>query len=245
MRLNGKVALISGAAKGMGAEHARAIVKEGGKVVLGDILDAANATLATELGAANALAVHLDVTNTQDWAKAVEAGEAKFGKIDVLINNAGILHAAPIAEYSDADWDRIIAINLTGAMKGIRAVTPAMRRAGSGSIINISSTAGIKAFAGILGYVTAKFGLRGMTKAAAIELAADRIRVNSIHPGNIETDMTAGLYQSLRHVPMERMGTPAEISNLMIYLASDESSFSTGAEFVADGGETAGMPNLF
>ena len=245
MRLEGKVALISGAAKGMGASHARAVVREGGKVIIGDVLDGASQELAASLGDDRAIAVHLNVVDSDDWHKAVDAGLAKFGKIDVLVNNAGILHAAPIEDYTDADWQRIIDINLTGAMKGIRAIAPTMRKAGGGSIINISSTAGIKGFAGILGYVTTKFGLRGMTKAAAIELASLHIRVNSIHPGNIETDMTAGLYPSLKHVPMDRMGSAEEISNLVVYLASDESSFSTGAEFIADGGETAGMPSLF
>lgn len=245
MRLNGKVALISGAAKGMGASHARAIVAEGGKVILGDISDEQIKHLAAELGSDNALGVHLDVTSSSDWAQAVKAGVDRFGKINVLVNNAGILHGAPLQDYEDQDWYRLMDINLNGVFKGVRAVIPAMKACAGGSIINISSTAGMKGFSGASAYVTSKFAIRGLTKAAAVELAKDCIRVNSVHPGNIDTDMIAGMYKKLPHVPMERMGKAEEISSLVVFLASDESSFSTGAEFIADGGEIAGMPNLF
>lgn len=240
MRLDGKVALISGAARGMGASHARKIVEHGGKVLLGDILDDETASLAEELGGDNARAVHLDVRSTADWATAVDQGNQAFGVINVLVNNAGILHASPIEDYSDEDWQRILDVNVTGAFKGIRAVTPTMKNMG-GSIINISSVAGLRAFPRVIGYVTGKFALRGMTKSAAIELAQYDIRVNSVHPGNVSTDMIDGLHEHFKHVPMQRPGTPHEISELVVFLASDESSFSTGAEFIADGGETAGM----
>ncbi|MGD9661683.1 MAG: glucose 1-dehydrogenase [Porticoccaceae bacterium] len=245
MRLEGKVALISGAAKGMGASHARAIISEGGKVILGDISDEHTNSLAAELGDDNALAVHLDVTSASDWEQAVKTGVERFGKINVLVNNAGILHGAPLENYEDKDWYRLMDVNLNGVFKGIRAIIPAMKACGGGSIINISSTAGMKGFAGASAYVTSKFGIRGLTKAAAVELAMDGIRVNSVHPGNIDTDMIAGMYKKLPHVPMERMGKAEEISHLVVFLASDESSFSTGAEFLADGGEIAGMANLF
>lgn len=240
MRLSGKVALISGGARGMGAAHSRAIVREGGKVVIADIAADEGTRLAEELGD-SALFVELDVTSTPSWANAVATAVRHFGKLNVLVNNAGILHSSPIESYADEDWDRLLAINLSGTFKGMRAAVPELRKHAPASIINISSTAGLKGFAMVTAYVTSKFGVRGMTKAAAIELAPDRIRVNSIHPGNIATDMIAGVYPNFHHVPMDRAGQPDEISALVIYLASDESSFSTGAEFVADGGETAGV----
>jgi 3alpha(or 20beta)-hydroxysteroid dehydrogenase len=228
----------------MGASHARAIVAAGGQVVLGDLLDEEGEALAAELGDA-ALYVHLDVTKTEDWARAVEAAETAFGKLNVLVNNAGILNGAPIAEFTDDAWDKIIAINLTGQFKGIRAATPLLKRSAPSSIINVSSTAGIKGFPGVAGYNASKFGVRGLTKSVAIELAADGVRANSVHPGNINTKMIEGVYDGFPHVPMLRAGEPSEITNLIVYLASDESSFSTGAEFIADGGETTGQPNVF
>lgn len=239
MRLQGKVALISGAARGMGASHARLIVEQGGKVILGDILDDLTNALVEELGEKNALPVHLDVSSTEDWSNAVAAGVEKFGLINVLINNAGILYGSPIEEYSDEEWERIISINVTGSFKGIRAVTPGMKEHG-GSIINISSNAGLQAFPQVIGYVTSKFATRGMTKSAAIELAPYNIRVNSVHPGVVKTDLTDGLHDHRKFIPMNRVADSSEISQLVIYLASDESSFSTGSEFVADGGESAG-----
>ena len=243
-RLEGKVALISGGARGMGASHARAILAHGGKVVIGDILDEEGNKLANELGN-DAVYVHLDVTSTQNWKDAVATAENTFGKLNVLINNAGILKTGAIEEFSDEDWDQIIAINLTGAFKGMRASIPLLKKSAPSSIINISSTAGIKGFPGVVGYNTSKFGVRGMTKTAAIELGTSGVRVNSVHPGNVNTKMIEGLYDAFPHVPMQRAGEPSEITNLIVYLASDESSFSTGAEFVADGGETAGTPNVF
>ena len=245
MDVTGKVVLISGAARGMGAHEARRFAEAGACVILGDVLDDEVRALAEELGDARALAVPLDVSQSEDWEGAVAAGVARFGQIDVLVNNAGILRFSDIETCSDEEWEKVLSINLGGAFKGIRAVLPVMKRNGSGSIINISSTAGLKAFGGVSAYVTSKFGIRGLTKAAAVELAGHSIRVNSVHPGNIDTDMVEDLYPNFNHVPMKRMGQPDEIANLVIYLASDASSFSTGAEFVADGGETGGMPDLF
>lgn len=241
-RLAGKVALVSGGARGLGASHVRSIIKEGGKAVIGDLLDSEGEALAAELGEA-ALFVHLDVTNDADWQKAVALAQKHFGKLNVLVNNAGILNAAPTEDYSNDAWDKIIAVNLTGTFKGIRAALPALKAAAPNSIINTSSTAGLKGFAGTIGYNATKFGVRGLTKSLAVELADSGVRVNSIHPGNTATDMIDGLYKTFRHVPMRRAGKPIEISNLVVFLASDESTFSTGAEFIADGGETAGLPH--
>jgi 3alpha(or 20beta)-hydroxysteroid dehydrogenase len=243
-RLAGKVALVSGGARGMGASHARAIVDAGGRVVIGDLLDDEGTALAADLGAA-AVYVHLDVTSTEDWKQAVALAESTFGALSVLINNAGILNQAPIEEFTDEAWDKIIAINLTGQFKGIRAATPLLKRSAPSSIINVSSTAGIKGFPGVAGYNASKFGVRGLTKSVAVELAGDGVRVNSVHPGNVNTTMIEGVYDGFPHVPMQRAGEPSEITNLVLFLASDESSFSTGAEFIADGGETTGQPNVF
>lgn len=244
MDFENKVVMISGAAKGMGAQHARAFAARGAKLVLGDVADAELTALCNELGG-DVLAVHLDVSKTSDWDAAVNSAMERFGRIDVLVNNAGILRIAPIEEYTDDTWDQVIGINLSGTFKGIRAVIPAMKAAGGGSIVNISSTAGLKGFQSCSAYIASKFGIRGLTKSAAIELAPHNIRVNSVHPGNIETEMTDGLYPNYKHVPMNRIGQPDEISKLVMFLASDDSSFSTAAEFVADGGETGGMPDLF
>lgn len=245
MDVDGKVVLITGAGQGMGAEAAAAFAARGAKVVLADVLDDKVHPLAKELGEDQALAVHLDVRSTVEWGKAVEASIKRFGRIDVLINNAGILRFTPVDECSDEEWELVTSINLDGTFKGIRAVAPAMKAAGGGSIINVSSTSGLKAFSSVPAYVASKFGVRGLTKAAALDLAPFHIRVNSIHPGNIQTPMIDGLYEAFKHVPMNRAGHPSEISNLALFLASDASSFSTGAEFTADGGETAGMPALF
>lgn len=245
MSVSGKVVLISGAAKGMGANEARAFAAAGAKVVLGDVLDDQARALASELGEDKAVAVHLDVRSAADWAHAVATAQSRFGRLDVLVNNAGILRLTEIETCTDEEWDLVLGINLAGTFKGIRAAIPAMKAAGGGSIVNISSTAGLKGFGSVPAYISSKFGVRGLTKAAAIELAPSNIRVNSVHPGNIATDMVDGLYPNFKHVPMNRLGRPDEISKLVLFLASDDSSFSTGAEFVADGGETSGMPNLF
>jgi 3alpha(or 20beta)-hydroxysteroid dehydrogenase len=240
-RLKGKVALVTGGIGGMGEAHARAIVAEGGKVVIADLDDSRGRELAAELGP-DAVYVHLDVTSTDDWAHAIAATKAAFGKMNVLVNNAGILGFSPIATYSDGDWERIIAVNLTGTFKGIRAAVPLLVESAPSSIINVSSTAGLKGFANVAGYTASKYGIRGLTKSVAIELADDNVRVNSVHPGNIATKMIEGFFTGFPHVPMKRAGYPSEIADLIVFLASDESSFSTGAEFIADGGETAGQP---
>ena len=239
-RLDGKVALISGGARGMGASHARAMVAHGAKVVLGDILDADGEALAAELGDAAAY-VHLDVTNRNDWDAAVATALERFGKLNVLVNNAGIANFAPIGEYTPEQWDTIIAINLTGVFNGINAAVDALKAGAPSSIINISSTAGIQGYTALPGYNAAKFGVRGLTKSVALDLGIDNVRANSVHPGVIATPMTENLDTPQKHVALRRVGQPVELSNLVVFLASDESSFSTGAEFIADGGETAGL----
>ena len=245
-RLAGKVALISGGSRGMGASHARAMVAEGAKVVLGDILDDEGAAVAAELGDDVAAYVHLDVTDRAQWAAAVATTVERFGKLDVLINNAGIVNWGPIGEFTGEQWDTIIAINLTGVFNGIDAAVEALKAAAPSSIINISSTAGLQGYAPIPGYNAAKFGVRGLTKSVALALGSANVRANSVHPGMVVTPMTEGLERSQRHVALGRLGEPMELSNLIIFLASDESSFCTGAEFVADGGETAGLaPDAF
>ncbi|WP_430647461.1 glucose 1-dehydrogenase [Agromyces sp. GXS1127] len=240
-RVSGKVALISGGARGMGASHARLLVQEGAKVVIGDLLDDEGAALAAELGEANARYVHLDVTDYAQWESAVATATEVFGRLDVVVNNAGIANFGSIEDYTLEAWDTILKINLTGVFYGIKSAIPALKESGAGSIINISSTAGLQGYEALPGYNAAKFGVRGLTKNAALDLGRYNIRVNSVHPGVIRTPMTEELETPQNHVALHRVGEPIELSNLILFLASDESSFSTGAEFIADGGETAGL----
>lgn len=241
-RVFNKVAIVTGGTGGMGTTHARALVAEGAKVVIADLDDAKGEALAAELGE-NARSVHLDVTSEDDWATAVAATLEAFGRIDVLVNNAGIANGAPITEFDAEAWRRIIDINLTGTFLGIRAVSPIMADAGSGSIINISSVEGLRGSAGLHGYVASKFGVRGLTKSVALELGPRGVRVNSVHPGFIETPMTAGIDAGDLLIPLGRGARPEEVSQTIVFLASDESSYSTGAEFVVDGGLVAGVPH--
>jgi 3alpha(or 20beta)-hydroxysteroid dehydrogenase len=243
-RLEGKVALISGGASGMGATHARAIVAHGGKVVIADIADDAGKSLAEELGD-SAVYSHLDVVKKTDWAAAVDLAESRFGALNVLVNNAGILNYGGLGDYSLELWERTLAINLTGAFLGITESLEALKRARPASIINVSSAAGLVGIAGSHGYTASKFGLRGLTKSTALELADSGIRVNSIHPGGVRTPMLAGFVGAEDQDEtslLKRLAEPEEVSALVVYLASDESSFSTGSEFVVDGGMTAGTP---
>jgi 3alpha(or 20beta)-hydroxysteroid dehydrogenase len=237
-RLPGKVALISGGARGMGASHARAIVREGGSVLVGDVLEAEGEALCDELGDA-ARFVRLDVTREEDWTSAVERATRTFGRLNVLVNNAGICTAGSLFDYSLADWNRIIGINLTGQFLGMKAAVGALIDAAPSSIINISSTQGMEGIAQLHGYTASKFGVRGLTKSAALELAAQDVRVNTICPGTIATPMNEGLDVSGFN-PMNRKADPQEVSSLVVYLAGDESSFISGTEIVVDGGELAG-----
>ncbi len=238
-RFDGRVALISGGARGMGAEHVRALVAEGARVVFGDVLDDEGTALAAELGDA-ARYVHLDVTDDSQWNAAVAVAEEAFGPVGLLVNNAGIVAFGTVADMEPAAFRHVIEVNLTGVYLGMHAAIPSLRRAGDGVIVNISSTAGMMGYAGINAYVASKWGVRGLTKAAAMELAADGIRVLSIHPGPVRTPMTAGLGDGLiagQAIP--RMGEPEEITKLLLFLAAD-ATFSTGSEWIADGGALLG-----
>ena len=238
-RVAGKVALITGAARGMGAAHARRFIAEGASVVLGDILDAEGAALAAELGS-DARYIRLDVTKPDDWAAAVALCVADFGGLHILVNNAGIFGGAAIVDHPLDLWQRMIEINLTGVFLGIRAATTALVASGSGSIINISSVAGLRGAPGGSAYVASKFGVRGLTKAVAAELAPFGVRCNSVHPGIIDTPMAEGLNTQGYDYPLGRMARSEEVTNLVLYLASDEASYSTGSEFIVDGGLTMG-----
>lgn len=223
----------------MGESHARELVRQGARVVIGDVLDDAGEMVAASLGD-NATYVHLDVTDRGHWAGAVARAVDQFDRLDILINNAGIVVPGPSTSFSVEDWNRVIAVNLTGAFHGISVAHGALSASGSGSIINISSTAGLKGYPGLAAYTASKFGLRGLTKAIALEFASDGIRCNSVHPGAIRTPMIEGFDLPQDQVAMHRIGRSEEVTNLVVFLASDESSFCTGAEFVVDGGETAG-----
>lgn len=238
-RLDGKVSLISGGARGIGAAIARRFLDEGSMVVLGDVLDDDGAQLLAQLGD-GARYVHLDVTKPADWDAAVSEAVTAFGSLSVLVNNAGIVNFGRIDEYPHDQWARIIDVNLTGVFNGIKAAAPALGRTGAASIVNVSSIAGLRGYESLAGYTASKFGVRGLTKSAALDLGRDGIRVNSVHPGVIQTPMTEGMTFDTGHVPLHRIGQPTEIADLAVYLAADESSFVTGAEFVIDGGETAG-----
>ncbi len=226
----------------MGAADARMLVAEGAKVVIGDILDAEGAALADEIGDA-ARYVHLDVTSAEDWKAAVDTALAAFGKLNVLVNNAGIVQLAPLKTLDVERWQKVLDVNLTGPMLGIKAVIDPMIAAGGGSIINVSSIEGMRGAAWVHSYVASKWGLRGLTKSAALELAPEKIRVNSIHPGFIRTPMTKHLPDDMVTAPMGRAGTPDEVASFVVFLASDESSFSTGSEYVVDGGLITDVPH--
>lgn len=239
-RLDAKVAIVTGGARGMGAAHSRALVREGARVVIADLLDGLGEQLAAELGD-SALYQHLDVTEKADWTTVVAAAEAHFGAVDVLVNNAGIVNAAPIEHLSIEKWNAVLAVNLTGTFLGIQAVIPRMKEIRRGSIINVSSVEGLRGGEKLHGYVASKFAVRGLTKSVAVEVGQFGIRVNSIHPGYILTSMTERFTNDGGQIPLRRAGQPQELSPLVVFLASDESSYSTGAEFVADGGMTAGI----
>jgi 3alpha(or 20beta)-hydroxysteroid dehydrogenase len=246
-RLDGKVALITGGARGMGKSHVRHFVAEGARVVFGDVLDDKGAYVADKLGAESCRYVHHDVTSEADWDAAVTLAMSAFGGIDVLVNNAGILTFAPIADMPLADFRRVLEVNAVGCWLGMKAVIAPMTKAGGGSIVNVSSVEGFTGAAGLSAYSASKFAIRGMTKAAAQELGQFGIRVNSVHPGGVLTRMVLDQADSGRDgarfldgMPLGRFAEPAEISRLVAYLASDESSYSTGSEFVADGGLLSG-----
>lgn len=241
-RLDNKVAIITGAAQGMGAAHAKLFVEQGAKVVLTDLNEEKGQALATALGE-NAIFVKQNVTNEEDWTTVVTKAEEAFGPVNILVNNAGISVNKPMMNTTLEEYRRIVDINQVSVFLGMRAVVPSMEKASKGSIVNISSMNGL--VAGAIGYTDTKFAVRGMTKAAAIELAPRGVRVNSVHPGVIETPMvTEGdSYEVIKafakQIPLQRMAQAEEVSKIVLFLASDDASYSTGSEFVIDGGLTA------
>lgn len=241
-RVAGKVALVTGGARGIGAASARALVAEGAKVVLADVLDDEGKALADELGE-SARYVHLDVTSEDDWRAAVETTTTEFGRLDVLFNNAGIANGGQLQRFKMEKWQQIIDVNLTGPFLGMKTCADAMIAAGGGSIINTSSIEGLRGTPWAHGYVASKWGLRGLTKSVAMELAPHNIRVNSIHPGLIRTPITEGIPDDLIPIPLGRPGQPEEVASFVVFLASDESSFATGSEFVMDGGTVNQIPH--
>ena len=248
MRMENKVALISGGARGMGALNAKLFVSEGAKVVIGDVLEEEGRRTEAEINetGGECLFVTLDVTSESDWQRTVTATIARFGKLDVLVNNAGIYRTQRVEDTSSAEWDQVMDINAKGVFLGTKHAIPEMRKAGGGSIINISSVAGLVGSQESSAYNASKGAVRLLTKTTAIQYAKDRIRANSIHPGTIETMMTAPMLAEeayrqdrLTKSPLGRLGQPQDVAYGVLYLASDESSFVTGSELVIDGGRTA------
>ncbi|MGZ8802314.1 MAG: glucose 1-dehydrogenase, partial [Mycobacterium sp.] len=242
----GKVALISGGAQGMGAEDARALVAEGAKVVIGDILDDKGKALAEEINSTtpdSARYVHLDVTQADEWDAAVATAVNDFGKLNVLVNNAGTVALGLIGQFDMAKWQKVIDVNLTGTFLGMQASVESMKAAGGGSIINISSIEGLRGAVMVHPYVASKWAVRGLTKSAALELGAHNIRVNSVHPGFIRTPMTKHFPDNMLRIPLGRPGQPEEVATFVVFLASDESRYATGAEFVMDGGLINDVPH--
>ena len=246
-RLDGKVAIVTGGARGMGEATVRLFVEHGAKVVIGDILDEAGQALATELGN-SAVFVHQDVSSEEDWAKAVDAAQA-LGPLNVLVNNAAIMKLSSITDTTAQLYTQAFKVNQLGTFLGVRSVIEPMKAAGGGSIINISSIEGLHSAAGLAAYSSTKWAVRGLTKCAAIELGQYGIRVNSVHPGGIFTEMGgAGLISEedinkaiYSNFPIPRVGQPQEVAYVTLFLATDEASYSTGSEFIADGGWFAGM----
>ncbi|KKC48634.1 MULTISPECIES: SDR family NAD(P)-dependent oxidoreductase [Paenibacillus] len=245
-RLEGKTAIVTGAATGMGAEEARLFAREGARVVMTDVNISELEKVAAEIRTAGgeATAIKHNVASEEEWQHVVDEAVRLYGKVDILVNNAGIASTRTIASFDLTEWNRVLDINLTGCVLGMKAVIPEMQKAGSGSIVNISSIGGIVGMAGSSAYTAAKGGLRTLTKAAAVEYAKQSIRVNSVHPGIIVTPMTEPsmkdampFYQTFTQLPY--MGKPEDVAYGVLFLASDEARFMTGAELVIDGGWTA------
>ena len=245
-RLGGKVAIVTGGARGMGAATVRRFVAEGAKVAIADVLEEPGRALAAELGEA-AEFWSLDVTSESAWAEVVAAVEARFGGIDVLVNNAGVLLFKGLLETTKADYERVLGVNLVGEFLGIKAVAPGMIARGRGSIVNISSVDGMKGANSLVAYASSKWGVRGLTRVAAMELGHKGVRVNSVHPGGVDTVMSnhdgrarAEVDKAYTNVPMQRIGGPEEVAAASLFLASDDASYMNGAEIVVDGGMIVG-----
>lgn len=246
-RLEGKIALITGSARGMGQVEAELFAKEGATVVVTDVLDDAGAEAAQTIGADY---LHLDVTSLDDWARAAEHVEKKFGRLDILVNNAGISHKK-LLPFDEIDIDehlRIFDINVHGAFHGLRAMITLLEKSGNASVINISSLDGLAGVRWMASYVASKHAILGLSRAIAIELGPRGIRVNTIHPGIIDTPLVraggpervARLERTVQRQPLRRVAQPIEVANLALFLASDESSFCTGSEYRVDGGHLTG-----
>ncbi|MGW3892404.1 SDR family NAD(P)-dependent oxidoreductase [Micromonospora chokoriensis] len=238
-RLQGKTAVVTGGAMGMGAATIRRFVTEGANVIIADVNVAAAKDLARELGP-QAVAELLDVRSTDEWAALVGRTEERFGSVDILVNNAGIADPAPLEQWDTARFQRTLDVNLIGVFNGIQAVVPAMKRAGGGSIVNIGSVGALQGVPRMSGYVVSKWGVRGLTKTAALELGVHGIRVNAVHPGQIRTPMTDGVTFDTRNVALGRVGEPDDIAGIVLFFASDDSRFVTGSEVAGDGGQVAG-----
>ena len=245
-KLEGKVAIITGGGRGMGAATVRRFVAEGAKVAIADVLEAEGSALAAELGDA-ARFYRLDVTNEENWAAVVSAVEADLGPVSVLVNNAGILMFKSLLETTKADYERVLGVNLVGEFLGIKAVAPGMIARGKGSIVNVSSVDGMKGANSLVAYASSKWGVRGLTKVAAMELGHKGVRVNSVHPGGVDTVMSnhnaaprEEVDKGYANVPLQRIGGPEEVAAASAFLASDDSSYMHGAEIVVDGGMTVG-----
>jgi 3alpha(or 20beta)-hydroxysteroid dehydrogenase len=244
-RLAGKVAIVTGGARGIGAATCRLFVEEGACVLIADV-DRSGEALAGSLGESAAF-VRADVTSEADWKACVDAAVARWAGIDVLVNNAAMFVFGDLLDTSKDTFERVLSVNLTGAFLGIRSVVPVMKKRGGGSIVNVSSNAGLAGGNGFGAYASSKFGLRGLTKVAAFELGRDGIRVNTVHPGSTNTPMTNPkdksvelLNEGRQHLALPRIATAEEIARMILFVASDDCSFSTGAEFVSDGGAAAG-----
>ena len=248
MRLENKVALISGGARGMGAVEAKLFAEEGAKVIIGDILEEEGRKVEAEINEAGGecVFVSLDVSSEEAWQNAVNEAVSRYGKLDILVNNAGIYRAHNVEETTSDEWDQVMGINAKGVFLGTKHAIPAMRDAGGGSIVNISSVAGLVGSRATSAYNASKGAVRLLTKSTAIQYASDGIRANSVHPGTIETPMTEGFLAdpSMRQdrmdrTPIGRLGKPEDVAYGALFLASDEASFMTGSELVIDGGRTA------
>jgi 3alpha(or 20beta)-hydroxysteroid dehydrogenase len=247
-RLEGRVAIVTGAARGQGAAEAELFVQEGARVLLTDVDATAGEELSARLGQLAEFLPH-DVREEAAWTRVLGRCEETFGLPTILVNNAGTMPVGKIESMAVDEFRGALEVNVIGSLLGIRTVIEPMRRAGGGSIVNVSSVAGMKGVAGVMGYVASKWAIRGMTKAAALELGVHGIRVNSVHPGTIDTDMVNGPEFAdvdrdayFRNMPVPRMGRPEDVANVVAFLASDASAYCTGGEFLVDGGDLAGTP---